>query len=396
MESDTKQKRGRPRKSDKELSSSGGCGDEIASASVKKYRNAPSCVGTFSIAGNGNIKLAGTGNLSAPISSKQTNAIIDTIEKKNIPRQYIIKLIIGLKDIQSINTNETMPMNTYNSLIKNMELPYSEQTMSINNLYPAKIMAICPSTLPKCLFESVQNANPKSKVIANDINEIATSMQLKIDQEINSRCVNGDILCKLIYNQFGNNSPQSSPYPCLYCDKTFTGCPIGIPKYEYNGIIYCSDEYHCDFPCAARHMYETMSIEEFYAAYSLLCNMNQKVYNLPPDEQVIMMPPKKSWDSYGGCLTTDDREKLIKNKDISIELYQLPLIPSYLHICQINNNLSINSIVESNTKKHQRDGQQNAKKTAMPVDLEDIKKAKLNVKALLESKQDHNSHFFKH
>lgn len=316
----------------------------------------------------------------------------DQFSRKSISmnKQYIVSLNVSLKDIER--------MNNYNSIINELELPYiyeneSDIIFNIPNLYPVKTINICPSTIPieilndkltAIVMENNSSVDESISVsVSGSVSGSGSGSEIELGLETGTEHINEKnfvnnsfIICPLLKDKYGKAWPVKSPYLCWNCDMEFNGCPVGIPDKEYMGKYYCYGNF-CWFSCAARYIYERETQSEYWRKYSLLCVLYQQVYNLSDESKIKLAPSKELRLKYGGNLKDKDFRDLMLN-DVSFEYYKLPLVPIYLHISQVYNNLNISNVIENNKLRDHR-VIQNEKKF-IPINLNDVKKSQENLK----------------
>lgn len=184
---------------------------------------------------------------------------------------------------------------------------YCDLLPQIPNIYQNIVIPVLESNVPIKLFDK-DYENDKSLC---ENNRITNEMLLPLV------CDHGQWAMK-------------SPYACWNCDSYFTGTPIGIPDKENNGKFYCYGNF-CSFECAARYLMDHENTIDYWNKYSLLCQLYQIAYKLPPDSKVTIAPPKETLTKYGGKLSYDEYHKTNLISD-AVTIYKLPLIPVQYHM----------------------------------------------------------------
>ena len=193
-------------------------------------------------------------------------------------------------------------------------------------------------------------------------------------------------MCPLLKDKYGNDWPTKSPYACWNCEMYFNGCPVGIPEKEYFGKYYCYGNF-CWFSCASRYIYERESQSEYWRKYSLLCTLYQNAYNFDSDVKIKLAPPKELRIKYGGHLKDVEYQNAIISEQ-EFDLFKLPLVPIYLHISQIYNNLNISNVIETNKQRDkEREFEKDiVEKKIITIDSNDLKKSQDNLKKYINDK----------
>jgi len=131
-----------------------------------------------------------------------------------------------------------------------------------------------------------------------------------------------------------NSWPQHSPYACWNCAENFSGPPIGIPDHISGSIdsmdiddmkFYLYGNF-CDFPCAARYLFDTVKDSTVWEQYSNLNILYTRAYHLSNLSKVELAPEKILLKKFGGYLNIDEyRKSHLSNKEYSV--FKPPMIP---------------------------------------------------------------------
>ena len=344
-------------------------------------------------------------NLSETIPKTSNIYQVGQIIRKSCTfvKQYIVSLNINSNDLISsstsltnipimsanniLHTNENML--TYNSILDDLNyntINISDEKLIIPNFYPIKVINITPETIPLCL-NKVNDIS--SNEIKTNVTNIENTNMSNVENTENVENNNLLILCSLLKNKYGNNWPEKSSYLCWNCDMSFNTCPIGIPDKEYMGKYYCYGNF-CSFSCSARYIYDKESNNDYIKKYSMLCTLYQYTNNLTADNKIVLAPSRELREKYGGTLSDEKYKEIINlnSSEIKYEIYKLPLVPTYLHISQIYNNIS-----NPNTNYIKTQNKEVIKeKKFISLDKDDLKRSQENVKKLLGGTCSSNHH----
>jgi hypothetical protein len=310
-------------------------------------------------------------------------------------KQYIVSLNISIDDLSGNSQSSSLPLPlslslslskqkinipTYESILD--DLNYSNinnEKLYIPNFYPTKVINLNPEIIP---INIINKPNISNLVNLNIPQSNSVNLNGTQSNSVNSTKPNNDllILCPLLKNKYGNDWPDKSSYLCWNCDMSFNTCPIGIPDKEYMGKYYCYGNF-CSFQCSARYIYDKESHTDYIKKYSMLCTLYQTVNNLTADNKIIMAPSRELREKYGGNISDEKYREIINssNDEIKYEIYKLPLVPTYLHISQIYNN--IGNLNKLNTKEQIKEVSK--EKKYIPLDKDDLRKSQDNVKKFL-------------
>ena len=107
--------------------------------------------------------------------------------------------------------------------------------------------------------------------------------------------------------------PTQSPYVCWNCAEHFDGPPIGLPDHV-EGPIDALDmsmmKFHlygnfCDFPCAARYLFDTVKDSTLWEKYSMLNFLFTRLCQLDKLRRVEFTPEKILLKKFGGHLSIE-------------------------------------------------------------------------------------------
>jgi len=166
------------------------------------------------------------------------------------------------------------------------------------------------------------------KIINNDNNR----ENEKIENEIENSYIKKNlknIQYEFIESNQRNTWPLKVNIACLWDCHTFDTIPIAIPKKYVNGIFYLYGNF-CDFPCAAKYLFNSnKSIAEKQEEFSLLNLLKSKITG--DNRKIELAGPRETLTLFGGYKDINKfrSKESIENKTYNLIEYPLiSLVPT--------------------------------------------------------------------